>query len=275
MQPMRQLKRKSRRMTPPMLASKYSGSERLEATAANFPALKNFWGMDSIVDRVLYDSVGNKDLHGTTDEWVLTEEGYSKLGTEAEILPVPTEKYEAPGDRDFMLLGCATLRASSLGNMRLVTVGGNGVYSDPLAAGISFNPRNLTGAISAYLDSDNYAANATMSFASTPNRTTAITGCYAVVVSPTAGTVTTHWAGRNDDEPAYEVSDTLASDTLGSIQATWPAIGAGWTCNPDNRLEWTSLLMFESGAPKDMEEAMKWMAQHDDIRLYPGWKGKK
>ena len=61
---------------------------------------------------------------------------------------------------------------------------------------------------------------------------------------------------------------------VGSIQGTLPTLGDGWTMFPGNRFEWVALMYFDNGAPADMEDAMRWMAQYNDIRIYPGWMNK-
>ena len=267
---MKKIRRRVRRMTPAMLVEKYSDSEILEATADNFPALKNFWDKNHVSGLVATDTVGTQDITSLDDEWGLDERGFHKFDTGST--QQPPGDYEAPGDRDFMLLGCAYIAL----HLRLVTIGGNGLFSDPNAPGLSFNPSYPDANYSAFLDPSNYASNNALSFAGDISSSNPVTGCYAVVVSPSAGTVSTHWAGRNSSGATYEVStDTDAATAAGSIQTTWPALGTGWTMDPLNRLEWVGLMMFESGAPNDIQEGMEWMAQYDDVRLYPGWKGKQ
>ena len=260
----------------------------LAPTAANFPALKHFWDVNHISGAVLSDNVGTQHVTTDSGHWLVDSEGFAKWGAAGgNYCPA---NFEAPGNRDFMLIGCGRIswntRASTIGGM--ASSGG-----EPYAAGIAFDvsiPPNIASP-NAYLNANNYTDTAPWSFADDfstfeinpetlnwlPNSSNpGIVGCFATVVSPSAGTCKSYWAGRLGQTAAYDPgfeTHTLAME-IGSIQGAWPALGNGWTMFPGNRFEWVAILYFENGAPTNMEEAMRWMAQHNDIRLYPGWAGK-
>lgn len=287
---MKKIKRRARRMTPPMLVSKYSGGEKLRATAENFPALKSFWDMNHIDGAWLLDTVGTHHLESSEGKWFIADDGrfakWTTIGSNhAE------QKLEAPGDRDIVMLASGLVTR----NWRPMTIGAHmssdaesGVYVPP---GVAFD-LSYPALISppGLLDKDNYTNGAAFSFKDEfslsyqigenvyPNLDNpGVTGCLGTVVSPSAGTASMHWAGRTGVtaayDPGYEAHD--CPPLVGSIQGTWPELGDGLSTWPGNRFEWIALLYFESGAPNDLEEAMRWMAQYDDFRLYPGWKGKQ
>ena len=289
---MKKIKRKSRRMTPPMLASKYSGSEILKPTAANFPALKNFWDKNNIVGAELRDTIGSQHVISSEGHWYEGEEGFAKW-----TIPggnYTPEQFEAPANRDFMLIGCGRISMAT----RECTIGD----SANVGAGVSFGTAYPANHIaSAQIDFDNKTLAGEYSFSdelpdswsidengnvhpndSVDSDNVGIWGCWATVVSPSAGTCIGRWAGRNSDTAGYNVPyEEVVYPVTGSIQQSWPKLGTPgidgtlWTMFPGNRFEWVGLLYFESGAPTDMQAAMEWMAQHDDIRMYPGWKGKQ
>ena len=297
-----QKRRKAKRMTPPMLATKYSRAEKLDATAANFPALKHFWSKDNVLlhqtnpdGGYLIDSVGTQHAfweHG----WMLDERGYAKYSFNGG--PTCPEPFEAPVLRDFMLIGCGRITWTT----RALSIGGSiSQYEKPWPSGVSWDitrpPNSATP--SAFRDDNNYSNPVEFSFSEELSTTTwytdenangqpdpnnpGILGCFATVVRPSSGVCDMHWAGRADDpiatmpNPEYEMHPMTAF--VGTLQGPYGTLGddfaTGWTTFPCNRFEWSALLYFEDGAPTDVEEAMRWMAQYNDGRMYPGWKGKK
>lgn len=267
-----------------MVVNRYSGSEILEPTAGNFPALKNFWDMNHISGADLLDTIGGQHATASAGQWYVDSEGFAKWEINGgQTLP---GDYEAPGDRDFMLIGCGLVSFKT----RAVTIGQYATLgADPVPAGVAFelsHPAPVSP--SAFYDTSNYSNSELFSFSdqlssSMPSSgeniipdpaNRGVKGCFATVVSPAAGTVKGYWAGRTGETASYDPGYEEVTYTMtGSVPGTWPALGAGWTMYPGNRFEWVALMYFDSGAPLDMEEAMRWMAQYDDIRLYPGWIG--
>jgi hypothetical protein len=273
-----------------MVVNRYSGGVILPPTAANFPALKNFWDMNHVLGADLRDTVGTQHATSSAGHWYVDAEGFAKWQINGgNYCPA---NFEAPGNRDFMLIGCGRISW----NTRASTIGGWASSGGaPYAAGISFDVSipPVSASPNAFLDANNYSATAPWSFSNNfavswetdPITLNAhpdpinpgIKGCFATVISPSAGTCKSYWAGRTGQTALYDPGFEAHTLTMavGNIQGTWPALGNGWTMFPGNRFEWVALMYFDSGAPTDMEEAMRWMAQYNDIRLYPGWVNKK
>lgn len=264
----------------------YSGNERLPPTQSNFPALKHFWDMNHIAEAVLLDTVGTQHVTADAGRWLRTDEGFAKWEiTGGNYAPA---SFAAPGDRDFMLVGCGRISW----NTRASTIGGMASDGPPYPSGIAYDVSvpPVSASPNAYLDDSNYTNIAPWSFPDDfsafktdpatlnilPNPTNpGIVGCFATVISPSAGTCKSYWAGRTGKtalyDPGYE-EHTLT--VVGSLNGTWGGLGNGWTMFPGNRFEWVALMYFENGAPTDMQDAVQWMAQYNDIRLYPGWQDK-
>lgn len=255
---------------------------------ANYPALKHLWDMNHISGAVLQDMIGTQHVTAGAGQWLLDAEGFAKWEINGGNY-APAD-FEAPGDRDFMLVGCGRIswntRASTIGGMASIP-------GPPYPAGIAFDVSiaPISASPNAYLDASNYTETAPWSFPDDfslfetdpetlnllPNSANpGIVGCFATVVSPSAGTCKSYWAGRVGQTAAYDpIFEEHTLSVIGSIQGSWGHLGNGWTMFPGNRFEWVALLYFENGAPTDMKAAMCWMAQYDDIRLYPGWLGKR
>lgn len=280
------MQRKAPKLTRSMFVNRHSGSDRVAPTAENFPALKHFWDKNHISGAVLQDTVGTQHITSSEGHWYLSEEGFAKwtIGGDNNA----PAKFEAPSNRDFMLIGCGRISLAT----RECTIG-----TVPGAdASMSFDTGYPTShAPNAYLDASNYTLAGQYSFYDDlPNAWTldgnnnvqpydtadpsnvGIWGCFATVINPTAGTCIGRWAGRETDTASYNVGyEEILLPVTGSIASPWPELGTLWTMFPGNRFEWVALMYFDSGAPYDMEEAMRWMAQYNDIRLYPGWVNKK
>lgn len=280
------MRRKAPRLTRPMIVHRYSGSSILAPTSDNFPALKHFWDMNHVSGAVIRDTVGDQHITSSAGAWVLDSEGFAKYKIDGTNW-APTS-FEAPGDRDFMLVGCGRISW----NIRAFSIGGmiDGGPDPAPGTGISFDVSlaPVSAAPNAYFDADNRSETAPWSFSDDFSETwvtdpetyncypdpanPGIKGCFATVISPSAGTCMGYWAGRIGETAAYDPIYEAHNHTIfGDIQQTWGAVGNGWTMFPGNRIEWVALMYFDTGAPLDMEEAVRWMAQYNDFRLYPGW----
>lgn len=273
-----------------MLVNKHAGAERLVPNSANFPSLKHLWDMNNVSGNQLIDTVGTQHITTAAPQWYLDSEGFAKWGVAGGNWA--SAPFEAPGNRDFMLVACGRISWDT----RALSIGGQISDADGPGTrrGISFDVTvpPSTAAPNAFVDANNYAQTAPWTFAddfaddwytdpdtfnSHPNPDNpGIKGCLATVISPSAGTCKSYWAGRIGETAAYDpMFETQTHTILGSIQGSWSEIGAGWTMFPANRFEFAALMYFDSGAPLDMQDAITWMAQYGDIRLYPGWAGKK
>jgi hypothetical protein len=282
------------RKTASRLIKPMSSYTSADITQANFPALKHFWDMNHVSGAYLLDTVGNQHAKSSSGHWMVDADGFSKWSINGgQYLPAD---FEAPGDRDFMLIGCGIITWKT----RAFTIGQAVTYdrslypqmitADPIPAGIAFDISSMYITPSAYYDASNmsdpiafpwcddlatgmYAVGENL-FPYPGNR--GVEGCFATVISPSNGTTKMYWAGRVGETAAY---DTLPFEEInctitGNIKRTWPVLGGGLTMFPGNRFEWVALLYFDNGVPTDIKAAICWMAQHNDIRLYPGWIGK-
>jgi len=281
-----------------MLASKYSGSDRLEPTAENFPALQNFWDKNHVDGAYLRDTVGTQDVWGDHGQWFVDETGFSKWSISGGNYT--KDYFEAPGARAIVLLTSGLVSAK----WRPMSIGAGMTPGEHATLPEGFTerppgspqPPGVSTDFSAaaqwalYVDENNYAEPPLFSFTELLSQTQpsigenmypdpsnpGIRGCAATVIDFARSSATVHWAGRVGNtasyDPIYEAHEAV---WVGTMPETLGAMGNGLSTHPSNRFEWSALMYFDSGAPLDIEEAMRWMAQHDDFRLYPGWKGKQ